>query len=266
MHPSTVIALVALAAIQAALVALPCHTALERLGPLRSPAWALVAPGALIFGTFGVLALPGLATGLGVLAAVATPVLAAIAVVAVVRGRRRALLLVPLALGVVAVAGHGLPGEVAASLLTALGCMTLGAALVRLTPALWLYVGVFAMAVVDVLLLALHIGQPAAALLQHALDSSILPAFHHAAVGPVTTDYPDLVLAAVVGGIVAGRPIQQRAALLVGALAATYGGLLAFTHVLPATVPIVLTLVLIEGSELAPRLRRGMPVPAPAGA
>ena len=74
------------------------------------------------------LALPLLASGLAVLAQIATPVLAAIAVMAVVHGRQRGLLVVPLALGGVAAAGPGWQGELAASLLTALGCLTLGAA------------------------------------------------------------------------------------------------------------------------------------------
>src|SRR3954452_18834464 len=93
---------VALATIQGAIVALPHPAALERLGRLRSPAWGLVAPGSILVGTFGVLALPLVARGLAVLARMATPVLAAIAVLAVVHGRQRRLLLVPVALGVIA--------------------------------------------------------------------------------------------------------------------------------------------------------------------
>jgi hypothetical protein len=106
----SVSAYIALAAIEGALVALPSPAALGRLARLRSPALALVAPGALIVGTFGVLALPAMATGLALLATIATPVLAAIAVVAVIHGRQRGLLLLPLALGVVAVAGSGWAG------------------------------------------------------------------------------------------------------------------------------------------------------------
>src|SRR4051812_25000404 len=89
-------AYVALATIQGGLVALPSPVALDRLRRLRSPAWALSAPAAIAIGTFGVLALPALATALVVLAAIATPLLAAIAVVSVVHGRKRVLLLVPL--------------------------------------------------------------------------------------------------------------------------------------------------------------------------
>ena len=55
-------AYVALATIQGGLVALPSPVTLDRLRRLRSPAWALAAPAAIVIGTFGVLALPG---GLG---------------------------------------------------------------------------------------------------------------------------------------------------------------------------------------------------------
>jgi hypothetical protein len=237
---------VALATIQGAIVALPHPAALQRLGRLRSPAWALVAPGSILVGTFGVLALPLVASGLVLLAAIATPVLAAIAMMCVVHGRQRSLLLVPLALGVVAAAGSGWPRELAASLLTALGCLTLGAAFVRLTPARWLYLGVLTMAAVDVLLLAVGVGQPAAALLREALGSTVQPGFDHAELGRFRLDYPDLVLAAVLGATVAGRAIQAPAALLVAVSVAAYGVLFAFADMLPATVPLALVLVLVE--------------------
>jgi hypothetical protein len=233
-------AYVALAAIEGALVALPCSSALGRLGRLRSPLWALVPAGAIVVGTFGVLLLPSLATGLALLAAIATPVLAAIAVVAVVHGRRRCLLLVPLAMGAAALLASGWVGQLATSLLVALGCLTLGTALARLTPGPWLGVGVIGMGVVDVLLLALGVGQPSATILQHAMASGPLPALHHAALGPMNKDYPDLVLAAVLGGAIAGRPIQQPAAVLLGVIATAYGGLFAVADMPPGTVPTAL--------------------------
>jgi hypothetical protein len=238
-------AFVTLATIKGALVALPSPAALGRLARLRSPAWALLAPGSLLVGTFGVLAMPSLATGLAILAAAATPALAAIAVVGVVHGGRRALLLVPVALGAVALAASGLLAELAASLLTALGCLTLGAAIVRLTPGRWLRLGLLAMAAVDVILLAVGVGQPASALLYEA-SAGVQPVFHRAELGPMSLDYPDLVLAAVLGGIVAGRGVQARAAALVAILATASGALFAFADELPATVPIVLVLILID--------------------
>lgn len=241
------------------MVALPSPLALERLGRLRSPAWALAGPVAILIGTFGVLAMPSLATGLAVLAAIATPVLAGIAVVAVVHRRRRALLLVPPALAVTALAGTGLAAQLAASLLTALGCLTLGAAVVRLTPARWLHLGMLSMAAVDVLLLALGVGQPVAAVFSQARSGGH-PTFDHAQLGPMTTDYPDLFLAAVLGGVVAGRAVQRRAAALVTILAAASGGFFAVAEVLPATVPLVLVLVLVELAPLRAATGDGTPI------
>jgi hypothetical protein len=264
-NPVSLSAFVSLAVIKGALVALPSPAGLGRLARLRSPAWALLAPCSLLVGTFGVLAMPSLATGLAILAAAATPALAAIAVVGVVHGGRRVLLLVPVALGALALAGSGVPAELAASLLTALGSLTLGAAIVRLTPGRWLRLGVLAMAVVDVILLALGIGQPAATLL-HDASAGVQPVFHRAQVGQMSLDYPDLVLAAVLGGVVAGRAVQARAAALVAILSTANGALFAFADVLPATVPIVLALILIDWRVPAWLRRRPSLVPVPSEA
>ena len=69
-------------------------------------------------------------------------------------------------------------------------------------------------------------------------------------IGRVTTDYPDLVLAVVLGGFLAGRHRQLLAAVLVTLLAAAYGLLLLpIAHLLPATVPIALTLLMLENAE-----------------
>src|SRR3954447_26933960 len=85
-----------------------------------------------------------------------------------------------------------------------------------------------------------------------------LPTFHYAQLGPITQDYPDLVLAAVVGGILAGRALQRPAAVLVAILSAAYTALLTIADMLPPTVPLTLVLVLLE---LGPGLhdsRRGI--------
>ena len=92
--------------------------------------------------------------------------------------------------------------------------------------------------------------------LRDAMGDTDLPVFHRAELGSVAKDYPDLVLAAVLGGFVAGRPIQRRAAALVAILATAYSGLLVFADMLPATVPLVIVLVLVEASRLARRTSR----------
>jgi hypothetical protein len=103
-------------------------------------------------------------------------------------------------------------------------------------------------------LLAVGVGQPAAALLREALASTVQLALDHAALGRFSLDYPDLVLAAVLGAMVADRAIQQPAALLVTISAGAYGALFAFADTLLATVPVALVRVLVEwGPRRAPR-------------
>jgi hypothetical protein len=252
---SDMIAVVALAMLQGALVALPRADALQRLGRLRSPAWAAVLPGMILVGTLGLLALPSMAPGFILLASVATPLLGALAVVLVARGQRAAVL--PAAVGVAAAAalGSGWFGQLSASTLTALGCLPLGAALVRLIPSRWVPVGVLAMCAVDAALLALGIGQPASALIADAAARVRGPVLDNAGIGSISTEYVDLLLAAVLGGIVAGHAIQRRAAVLVTTLAAGYGMLLPLVDPLPATVPIALAFILLRWGRLPRRWR-----------
>jgi hypothetical protein len=226
-----------LAAIQGMLVLLPRPGGLARWGRLRSPAWALVLPCSLMVGTFGVLAVPHGATGLAVLAAVATPVLVVLAATGVVRGPRWVWLVALPILGA-GVVLHSWSAPLATTALTALGCLTLGAALVRLTPLPWLVAGVAAMCIVDVVLLAIGVGAPAAHQLEVALSHSPLPEFHRAQLGSMNRDYPDLVLAAVLGAVLAGNARQSTAALLVAVLAAANGLFFLVADILPATVPL----------------------------
>jgi hypothetical protein len=242
---SRVVAVVALAMLEGGLVGLPRHDALGQLVSLRSPLWAILLPGSIIIGTFGVLAWPSMAPALVILAAAATPLLTVVAMVAVTRGPRALLLLTAVALAVlVVVAKGGWIGQLSATLLTALGCMTLGVALARLVPGRWVLIGALCMCAIDVTLLAQGVGHTATVLMNHATAHAHGPAFDRATIGPIATDYPDLVLAAVLGGFLAGDHLQRRAALLVTALAAAYGMLLPIAHTLPATVPIAVVFML----------------------
>lgn len=263
--PGEIIAYCTLAALQGTLVFLP-RPAGPGWNPLRSPAWALTLPAALILGTFGVLEVPGGATGLAMLAAVTTPLLAGLAVVGVVRGSRRAWLVALPLLGLGALTMHAWPAQLATSGLAALGCLSVGAALVRLTPLPWLAAGIFAMCIVDVALLAAGPGQPAAGLLEDALSHSALPEFHRAQVGSMNRDYPDLVLAAVLGAVLAGNARQLTAAVLVAVLASANGLLFLVADILPATVPLGLAAVVValleRRSAAKRRPRTGKPRPA----
>jgi hypothetical protein len=120
--------------LEGALVVLPRADALQRLGRLRSPAWAALLPGSIMVGTFGFLALPRMAMGLGAVASVATPILSGVAAVTVVRGPRARMLASALTLLILAELMRGWPRELSASMVTGLGCLTLGVALARLIP------------------------------------------------------------------------------------------------------------------------------------
>ncbi len=262
--PAEIIAFCTLGALQGALVLLP-RPAEPGWARLRSPAWALLLPGALIIGTFGVLDIPGGATGLAALAAVTTPILAGLAVLWVVRGSRPAWIAALSLLGVVALSMPGSAAQFATTCVAALGCLSVAAALVRLTPLPWLVAGICAMCVVDVALLATGVGQPAAGLLEDALSHSPLPEFHRAQVGSMNRDYPDLVLAAVLGATLAGHARQLTAAALVTVLASANGLFFLVADMLPATVPtgVAALVVLLLGRDDAKRRLRISSVGAP---
>ncbi|MBV9425210.1 MAG: hypothetical protein JOZ98_20040 [Solirubrobacterales bacterium] len=258
-------AVIALAMLEGALVALPRADALEPLRRLRSPVWAALLPGSILLGTFGPLALPSMAPALVVLARIVTPLLAAVAVVAVARGSRQALLIVALALALVAAFISGWAGQLSASVLTALGCLALGSAVVRLIPPGWILIGILVMAAADLALLTSGVGHSAGVIMADATANVHGPVFDQAGVGGVSIDYPDLVLAGMLGVLAAGRNHQWTAAVLVAMIAAVFGMVLPIGSGLPATVPIALTFVLLECARLAQR-RRVPGIPAAASA
>jgi hypothetical protein len=139
----------------------------------------------------------------------------------------------------------GWAGELAATFLTALGALTIGAALARLIPSMWVLAGVVCMSLVDVALLAAGVGQPAAALITQAAGHVPGPLLDRAQIGPISLDYPDLVLAAVLGGFLAGQRGQRRAAAVVTLFAAVSLVLAPPNTVWPATVPAAITLILL---------------------
>ena len=211
-------AVIALATLEGGLVALPRADALAPLKTLRSPAWAALLPVSILVGTLVPLAMPSMAFGLVVLAGVVTPALAGIAILHVVRGPRTALVLAATALGAMAALISGWAGQISAAALTALGCLALGTALARMIPGRWFVLGVIGTCLADVALLASGIGHSAAILMASATADVHGPVFSQADIGRVSTDYPDLVLAAVLGGFLAGRHRQLLAALLVTAM------------------------------------------------
>ena len=78
--------------------------------------------------------------------------------------------------------------------------------------------------------------------------------FDRAQLGPVSLDYPDLVLAAVLGGFLAGQRGQRYAAILVTVLAATCFVVVPSDVMCPATVPVAMALIALRAAGF-PRSR-----------
>jgi hypothetical protein len=112
------------------------------------------------------------------------------------------------------------------------------------------------MAVVDTLFLSVGIGQESVASMATAARGFSGPHFDRAAVGWITVDFPDLVLAGVLGGFVAGRPEQRRAALTLALLATMTDMLVPIVGFVPATVPVALTFGLLAVWNRPPRASR----------
>jgi hypothetical protein len=227
---------------------LPRSAPFPRLAHLRSPAWTALLPVSIIVGTFGLLVAPSLASPTVLAAAITTPLLAFVAVMAVVRAR---LVMLPLAAaaGALAIWATGMSGHVGTGVVTALACLTLGAALQRLIPGRWLLVGVAAMSVVDVTLLVSGFGYHQTAVLAAAQNNFHGPRFTGARIGGTTIGYPDLFLAALLGTSLAGQRAQIWASGVLITLGVAYDSLLSPGLLLPATVPIALTLALVAGAR-----------------
>ena len=253
------IGVLALAMLQAALVALPRRGAFAALDRLRSPAWAALLPGAIVVGTFAPLSHKGFASALVLAAAITTPLLAVVTLVAVARARRRVTIGLATALAVIAVVVPATGGQLSLSIVTALGALSVGVGLTRLIPRRWLLIGVVVMAAVDALFLLQGVGGSAAGSMASASAHFDGPQFTQASVGPTSIDYPDLVLASVLGGVVAGSEQQRRAALTLAVLAGSTGMLLAVVPIVPETVPIAMTFGLLAvWRRAALSRRRGM--------
>jgi len=258
----------ALGLFQAVLVALP--RALPPLpwglGELRGRGWALVPAGSIVVVIVAVDFYEGSATFLTYLALIAVPPLAAYALACLVRGAD--LRLAPLAVGLFAIAWAcvgTLAGEVSATLLSGLACVTLGWLLVSLVPAPLLRWGIYAMAALDAILVAGELLQGPSSVLSAAAPAADLPRLQIADFGSARMGFGDLFVAALVGCLLAppadGPKCPARldisarrqllcAGLVVG-MALTFDLLFFAVDTLPATVPVALALALSR--RLTPR-------------
>jgi hypothetical protein len=198
----------------------------------------------------GIAIEPRLADALTYLALVAVPTLAGLALGWAIRGARIGLALGAIPLFLIA---WGVPetlvGQAAALVLTALACVALGTLLASSVPSHWLRLGIYAMAVVDACFVGADLLQSPNAVLNGATPAAGLPQLQFAQFGFAELGFGDLFVAAVLGAMLAGRrPLQLRAAALAACLALGFDLLFFFVSELPATVPIAVTLGVLEVS------------------
>jgi hypothetical protein len=203
------------------------------------------------------------ATVLTYLALAAVPPLAAIALGWGMRGSRPLLAAIAAVLFSVAWLARGsLAGEAAAALLSALSCVTLGMVVCALTPAVWLKLGIIAMAAADTWLVVADLLQAPNATLIAAHPAGGLPRLQTEIFGSASMGYGDLFVAGLLGALLAAdRRLQRRGALLTLAIAALFDLLFFAVHELPATVPVALALIVTELWVSAGR-RKSTPVGA----
>lgn len=229
---------------------------------LRGPAWAAVPVVSIVGVIFAIRFLSDTATGLTYLALITVPPLAAVALSWAARPEARPTLLRGLsAIGLTAVlfaiatgSGHSLGPEASAAILSALGCVTLGVLLAAVAPAKWLKLGILGMAAADVWLVASDLLQSPNNLLVRAHPAPFLgahlPRLQSEVFGSVNMGFGDLFIAAVLGAVLAAnRRPQWPAALLTLALAGLFDLLFLVVDELPATVPVALALLVLEGWE-----------------
>jgi hypothetical protein len=267
--PSDASLLVLQATVVAAPRSPPRPSWISRLG---GPVWAVIPIASIVGVVFAIRFVSDTADALTYLALVAVPPLAAAAVAWAARPERpitagRVIGAVVWTAALFATAtGHGLLSQGAASLLSALSCVTLGVLLAAVAPPRWLKLGILAMAAADVWLVASDILQHPNSLLVQAQPGVFLgaqlPRLQSEVFGGVSMGFGDLFIAALLGAVLAssGRP-QWPAALLTLTFAALFDLLFLAVSELPATVPVAATLIVLELSQRAPlsrvRLRRG---------
>jgi hypothetical protein len=255
-----------LLALQASVVAAPREApripALERL---RGPVWALIPVASIVVVVFAIRFVSDTATGITYVALVAVPPLAAAALAWGIRSRvpvspRRVALSVIATAFLFAVAWgwhKSLAGGAAASVLSALSCVTLAVLLGTVAPARWLKLGIVAMAVADVWLVVSDLLQSPNSALVAAHPVGGLPQLQSEIFGTVSMGYGDLFVAALLGAVLAGdRRKQLQAAGLTFAIAAVFDLLFLTVSELPATVPVAVALIVLELRERVSAARR----------
>jgi hypothetical protein len=237
-----------LSLVQATLVAAPRAAVAPLLGRLRSSWWALALPLPIAV-VVGAIALDSASADfLTYLALAAVPPLAALALAAVVRGGRPALAWLVVPLFAVAWAWKGsLGGHTAALVLSALACVGLGWLLVCVVPGRWVKLGIYAMAAIDAYLVGANLLQEPNATLNAAAPAAGLPKLQLAHFGDALMGFGDLFIAATLGALLAyDRRLQLTGAALAALIGVGFDFLFFAVDSLPATVPLALTLAVLE--------------------
>ena len=239
-----------LSLVQAALVAAARPATEPLLERLRSSWWALVPPLSIAVAVAAIALDSASARFLTYLALVAVPPLAALALAKIARGSRPALALLVIPLFALAWACRGsLTGQTAALALSALACVSLGWLLVCVVPARWLKLGIYAMAAIDAYLVGSDLLQGPNAVL-NAVSPGQLPRLQFASFGDAVMGFGDLFIAATLGALLAKDHRLQLTGAGLAAIACLSFDLLFFAvDALPATVPIALTLAVLEIAE-----------------
>lgn len=237
-----------LSLLQALLVALPRPAELPALSRLRSGWWALWLPLPIAV-VVGAIALDSAsARFLTYLALVAVPPFAALALGFVVRGARPWFAVLAVPLFAIAWAAEGtLGGNAAATALTALACISLGWLLACVVPPRWLKLGIFAMAAIDVYLVSGDLLQQPNAVLNAVAPAANLPRLQLVHFGSAVMGFGDVFVAATLGALLArDRRLQLRGALIAAVVGCAFDLLFFAVNELPATVPIAVTLAILE--------------------
>jgi hypothetical protein len=238
-----------LLAAQASLVALTGAGVPRWVRAFATARWALVLPLSIGVVVAGIALLPDVADVLTWVAFILIPPGAALALGWAMRGARLWLAPLAAALFVVAWASQTTAaGELAGLALTALSCVTLGRLLAGVAPAVWLKLGIVAMAIIDAILVFSNGLEQPNAVLNAAVPAPGLPQLQYVSFGPANLGYGDLFVAGVLGGVLAIEGARAgRWAFVTWALAEAFTLLFYVTDTLPATVPVALALVIREG-------------------
>jgi hypothetical protein len=237
-----------LSLVQAALVAAPRPAISPLLEGLRSNWWALALPLPIALVIAAIALDSAAAHALTYLALVAVPPLAALALASIVRGARPPLALLVVPLFALAWAARGaLGGQTAALILTALACVSLGWILVCVVPGRWLKLGIYAMAAIDTWLVGGDLLQGPNAVLNAVSPGGGLPRLQFISFGSAVMGFGDLFIAATLGALLArDRDLQLTGAAIAAAIGLGLDLLFFAVDELPATVPIALTLLVLE--------------------